>query len=377
MKTLYLTLLSCFIFFSTHGQQTITQSIEHDGLNRTYITYIPAMYDGTEAVPVVFNFHGYTSNASDQMFYGDFRSIADTAGFIVVHPEGTLLNGSSHWNVGGWTLESTVDDVGFTSAMLDELNAEFNIDLTRIYSTGMSNGGYMSFLLACQLSDRFAAVASVTGSMTPETYDACDGEHPTPILQMHGNIDGVVPYAGAQWTKSIDDVIEYWIEFNNCDETAVEKDIPDVDLNDGSTAKHFVYSHPSNGVTVEHIRIDGGRHTWPGTTANFPGTNQDFNASEEIWQFFLRYDINGLIGTSSLQELENSSFSVFPNPVKDVLTIEHTSLKDTEFDLLDSNGRILTKGILDNTKNIVDLTGFDTGIYFIRIEGKVRKIIKQ
>ncbi len=91
---------------------TITRGLNHDGRDRTYILYVPDSYTGDDPAPVVFNFHGYTSNATEQMGYGDFRPIADTAGFIVVHPQGTLLDGSTHWNVGGWTLASTVDDVG-------------------------------------------------------------------------------------------------------------------------------------------------------------------------------------------------------------------------------------------------------------------------
>lgn len=96
------------------GQQTITKTIEHDGMNRSYIIYIPDTYSSSDTVPLLLNFHGYTSNANEQMVYGDFRSIADENGFIVVHPEGSLFNGATHWNVGGFTIGSTVDDVDFT-----------------------------------------------------------------------------------------------------------------------------------------------------------------------------------------------------------------------------------------------------------------------
>ena len=142
------------------------------------------------------------------MSYTNFNYISDTAGFIVVYPEGTLLQGSTHWNVGGWITGSTTDDVGFSISLLDSISNEYNIDATRVYSTGMSNGGYMSFLLACQMSDKIAAIASVTGSMTPQTYNVCNPQHPTPILQIHGTSDQTVPYLGdPTWTKSIDDIL--------------------------------------------------------------------------------------------------------------------------------------------------------------------------
>ncbi len=267
----------------------VNGSILHDNLQRSFILYVPESYTGNEAVPVVFNFHGYTSNAAEQMNYGDFRPIADTAGFLVIHPQGALLDGNTHWNVGGWTLASTIDDVGFTDALLDHLDENYNVDLTRVYSTGMSNGGYMSFLLACQLSSRITAIASVTGSMTPETYRDCDPQHPTPILQIHGTNDNVVPYNGGAWTRSIDDVLAYWTDFNNCTSTAATRDLSNTSTADGSTVDHVNYDCSASETSVEHYKVSGGGHTWPGTVLSGPGTNQDMDASAEIWKFFSRY----------------------------------------------------------------------------------------
>ena len=173
--------------FPISAQQTINGSITHDGIQRDYILYIPEIYDGSTAVPLVLNFHGFGSSASQQMFYGDFRDIADTEGFLLVHPEGTSSIGDQFWNVGfPGNSSSTIDDVGFTEALIDELATLYAIDLDRVYATGMSNGGFMSFLLACQLSEKIAAVASVTGSMTQDTFDDCNAQHPTPVLQIHG-----------------------------------------------------------------------------------------------------------------------------------------------------------------------------------------------
>jgi len=272
----------------------IDGSLFHDGLNRSYILYVPENYTGDEVVPLVLNFHGYTSNAKDQMGYGDFRPIADQEGFIIVHPQGSLLEGETHFNVGGWTLESTVDDVGFTASMLDKLEEEYNIDPKRIYSTGMSNGGYMSFLLACQLSERIAAIASVTGSMTPQTFNFCDPKHPMPIMQIHGTQDAVVPYGGANWSKPISEVLNYWVEFNACSISAQLTDLPDHNLEDGSTVQRQEYGDCKNNAQTIHYRIDKGGHTWAGSSFWVPKTNYDMNASEVIWAFFAQYDLDGL-----------------------------------------------------------------------------------
>ena len=177
MKTISTLLLLLGFILVLPAQQTITATIEHDGLEREYILYVPAAYSPDEAVPLVLNFHGYTSNATEQMFYGNFRPLANVHNFLIVHPEGTDDDsGNAHWNV-GWG-GSTVDDVGFTAALLDTLEAAYNINTDRIYSTGMSNGGFMSYQLACAMSDRIAAIASVTGSMNPGQSEACQANRP-------------------------------------------------------------------------------------------------------------------------------------------------------------------------------------------------------
>ena len=106
-------IISCF---NGYSQQTLNQSIIHDNLQRDYIIYIPSVYNVSDPIPLVFCFHGYGGNANSILSYTSFNSISDTAGFIVVYPQGTLLQGTPHWNVGGWTLGSNIDDVGFSLA---------------------------------------------------------------------------------------------------------------------------------------------------------------------------------------------------------------------------------------------------------------------
>ena len=281
------------------SQQTINGSIIHDNLQRDYILYVPALYNSTNPTPLVFNFHGYTSNAFDQMWYGDFRSIADTAGFIIAHPMGSLDNsGITHWNV-GWG-GSTVDDIGFTAALIDSLSANYNINQDRIYSTGMSNGGYFSYHLACNLSTKIAAIASVTGAMSQYTQTICNPSHPTPVMEIHGTADLTVPF------NDIISGLGYWRSYNNCNPIADTTIIPDLVLGDWSTVEHIVFDNGDNGVTTELFKVINGEHTWPGSNFSSGVTNYDINASAEIWRFFSKYDINGLINSSTfVAEIEN------------------------------------------------------------------------
>ena len=355
---------------TTNAQQTINGSISHDGIQRDYILYVPANYTGTASVPLLFNFHGYTSNANDQMWYGDFRSIADTAGFIVIHPEGTIDNtGTTHFNVGWGT--SSIDDVGFASALIDSISNQYNINLDRVYSTGMSNGGFMSFRLACELSDRIAGIASVTGSILPGTLSNCNALHSTPIMQIHGTSDGTVPYTGgAGWTEPITSLVDYWANYNNCTTPAQVENMPDINLGDGSTVEKQTFLNGDNCTEVIHYKIANGDHTWPGSIFNSPGTNYDINASIEIWNFLSQYDINGKMDCSNVgigEKTSTISLSVYPNPAINKLQIE--GLKDLKnlqkLIITDLSGAVLLS--TEKVDNGVDISELSNGLYIANI----------
>ena len=369
--TVLLLLLGCT--FSSFSQQTINASISHDGIQRDYILYIPELYDGSTAVPLVLNFHGYGSNAAQQMFYGDFRDIADTEGFLLVHPEGTTFIGDQFWNVGFPGLSSNIDDVGFTEALIDELATLYAIDLDRVYATGMSNGGFMSFLLACQLSEKIAAVASVTGSMTQDTFDDCNAQHPTPVLQIHGTDDGVVLYNGNNLSIPIADVISYWVDYNNCETTPTTTTLPDVDVSDGSTVEHSVYEDGDNGITTEHMKVIGGGHTWPGSILNTSGTNQDIDASMEIWLFFSRYDINGPL---SVNEFDNIQVNIYPNPTQSKINLSLNFSKEVHYKLFSPLGKQLMDGIITSSNQEIDISHLPSNIYFLKVGNQFHKVLK-
>ena len=368
-------LLSLFfsglVLFPSQAQQTITASITHDAIQRDYILYVPANYTGASSVPLLFNFHGYTSNANDQMWYGDFRSISDTAGFIIVHPQGTIDgNGATHFNV-GWGA-SSVDDVSFTGALIDSLSSEYNINLDRVYSTGMSNGGFMSFLLACELSDRIAGIASVTGSIVPFTLTTCNALHPTPVMQIHGTTDGTVPYTGGiGWSEPITSLMDYWANYNNCTLTPVIENMPDINAGDGSTVEKYSYLSGDSCVEVIHYKITNGDHTWPGTIFNSAGTNYDIDASVEIWNFLSKYDINGLIDCGIVgldEEVIHPELIVYPNPAFEYIQIKGLEGLGHSYkvSISDLSGTLISDKV--NAANQLDISELANGIYLVHIE---------
>lgn len=366
-------ILAGLVFMSTQvwAQQTINGTIMHDGEERDYILYVPDIYNPANPTPLVFNLHGYTSNAEQQMLYGTFTSIADTAGFLVVHPNGLLDNtGTTHWNSGWGT---GVDDVGFLSALIDSLAADYTINLNRVYSTGMSNGGFMSYHLACELSHRIAAIASVTGTMAINSTNTCGASHPTPVMEIHGTADPTVPYDGNASMTPIPMVLLHWVQFNNCSPDPVVTPVPDVNTIDGCTAEHLLYPGGDNGVEVEHYKIIDGGHTWPGAILPIGVTNYDFDASEVIWQFFNQYDINGRI-VGIQDEINEVGLNLFPNPGNGLTTLQldQAASENLLVEVYDNKGVVVAAYhmVAGSNKLMLSIESEHSGIYLIRISGK-------
>jgi len=370
---IFITFILLIIATFSFGQQTISGTLMHGGLQRSYILYVPAIYNAANPAPLVFNFHGLTSSATAQIFYGEFRPIADTAGFLLVVPQGTLnIQGDTYWNAG---FGGGVDDVGFTEALLDDISLTYNVNQEMVYSTGMSNGGYMSYHLACSLSERFAAIASVTGAMTKGSPLSCSPQHPTPIMEIHGDADAIVPYLGNAVSESTQAGLDYWINFNNTNAAPPVVTLPNTNTTDNSTVEHHVYAGGDNCVDVEHYKILNGGHTWPGAPVNIGSgeTNHDINASLLIWEFFLKYDINGKIGciTTEVNDIDTevSEMSVYPNPTSNFLTLKWNESKEvTTIRIKDVLGKeVFSVPVNGRTQLTISTKKLKKGIYFSQI----------
>lgn len=335
--------------------------------------YLPNVYDGTKPVPLVLNFHGYTSNAAQQQIYSNFMAIADTANFIIAHPEGSTILGSQFWNTG---LFSSPDDILFTNDLISFLMAKYNVDFSRIYSCGMSNGGIMSYYLACNLPNRIAAIASVTGSMFNGWYTACDPGRPMPVMEIHGTADGVVPYNGSNDFSPIDSVVKKWVTNNSCN-PAITFSVADVNLSDNSYVLNYRYTGGLMGSSVELYKVFGGGHAWPGSIPLFPNTNLDFNATVEIWRFFRQYRLTQFIADAGIEKTElRNELVVFPNPSADRIFVKGVDA-DCKYKIFGVDGKEL---LTQTGENEINISGLTVGIYFLYVlinEHKaVFKIIK-
>lgn len=378
MKSILLVVFAFCFSVCTFGQTTVSGTISHSTGTRAYQLYVPGIYDGSTSVPLVLNLHGYGSSNTQQMFYGDFKSIADTANFLILAPQG--LNdgtGTPHWNANWGT---GVDDISFLSDLIDSISTDYNINAGRVYSTGMSNGGFMSFTLAGQLSDKITAVASVTGTMSALQIPQNTVVNPMPIMQIHGTADGTVNYNGDQYFLSVDSVLNYWVAHNNCNPVPMITSVPDINTSDGCTAELYSFTGGDLGAEVLHYKITNGGHTWPGSSVTIGTTNQDFDASVEIWKFFSQYEKANLTGVSNKEEADWVEL-LGGNPLSDLMQLNFNSNQEVLVELLDLNGKVLFKSSVQGRTSI-STESFASGMYILNCRSAnlvayTRKLIKQ
>jgi len=368
-------LISIFILFSAglYAQQEFDRTISHDGLIREYHLYIPAIYHGNVAVPLLFNLHGMGSNNLQQGVYAYFNDIADTANFIICLPNGTYIDSSTRfWNAGFTSY--AVDDIGFLMALADTLYKQYNIDPSRVYFTGMSNGGFMSHTIACTCSDKVAAVASVAGCMSISQYNSCSPVRPVPVMEIHGDADNIVPFYGNAinylgFSLAIvptDTLIKSWKNHNSCTGNPVVTALPDINSGDGSTATRYDFTCQS-GTSVVLYKIAGGGHTWPGAFA-MPAngtTNRDFNACIEIWKFLRQYrNLQSVIG---IEVEKNTGAVIYPNPCSNFVQVSFGKGSSGNFFVLTNrDGEAVRCGYIENNGQI--FTGdLPQGLYILTL----------
>lgn len=278
------------------------ETLMFDGLTRSYYLHLPSQARGQARRPVVLVLHGGGKADGDELAkYTSFDEIADREGFLAVFPNGV----EAQWNDGrGQTYRkadnTNVDDVGYLSALIDHLISRYNGDPSRVYVTGLSNGGHMALRLGCEISSKLAAIAPVIGSIPKKIFVQCRPDSPLPVLLMNGTDDPLVPWNGGHirfFRKTMGEVvsaeqtIQFWVKRDGCDPQPQDETLPDNEPGDGSVVKVYRYSNAAGTCDVRLYAVEGGGHNLPGSdiperrfiTGN---KNMDIDGAEVIWRFF-------------------------------------------------------------------------------------------
>lgn len=306
--------LFAFLFITlTSNAQLTSETIDVAGVQRSFYQYLPTGFNSSEVLPVVVVLHGIGDNAQNMSGVG-FNQIADTARFIPVYLQGEQ-NGFSQnsWNNGTW-LGSSANDILFISSVIDRLEDSIDVDLSRVYITGFSMGGIMSYTACSQLSDRIAAMASFSGTMSQQEISASGQSFPVPTMHVHGTADTQVPYDGNPLPSLslVNETMDKNKSLNNWGGDSTIYLLPD-NVADGITFEKIVYNTTTELELWKMIDAD---HIWPYQPAN------DTSAIYAAWYFF-RDKVHPNPSTSSLnEEFKTFDLQIYPNPVEDQLHLK-------------------------------------------------------
>lgn len=270
-----------------------TDKISVGGTERSYILHVPESLPAGKSVPLVLVFHGGGGHAATMPKFTGFDQQADRAGFIVAYPEG--LN--THWSDTRGL--SPADDVGFIRALVAEVERSHSIDPKRVYATGISNGGFFSNRLACDLTDKIAAIASVAATMPETLMPVCKPSRPISVMFIHGTKDPLVPIEGGAvahthgMAVSLQQASEFWRSHDMTSPKAVIENLPDT-AHDGTSVHRESYGGGKQGTEVVVYTIANGGHTWPGGPQYLPSllvgkASRNLDATSVIWEFFSKH----------------------------------------------------------------------------------------
>ena len=381
MKKAFTLLFLAIMALSLNAQTTKTMT--WDGVERQYIEYVPSSYSASQPAAVMFLLHGMGDTMNNMFQATQIQNVAEQQGWIVLCPQALDFTyeipglGSQDfgacWNVGSTisvdfssmgiplsfdvTVNEDADDEGFLMAMLEATKTEYNVDQDKVFFAGFSLGGFMSHRMAINHGDVINAIAAVSGvigndltSLTPVAN--------VNVLQFFGTTDEMITYDGGMISLQslglynlglpVEETVEYWRSFNQCDATPVVMQYPDTQ-NDGLNFELYTYLNGNNDSRVAFIKVYNGLHTW------YSGSNSDIDYNTEIVKFF-----NNTMDIDGVEEATSNTLSIYPNPANDVINVG----EDVVY-IYDLCGKLVMKG-----SGSLDVTSLSEGMYFV-ISGNV------
>lgn len=281
---------------SEGNQYRFNQQIVVDGLERTYLLNLPPNYYDASDFSLVIALHGGGGSGAQFESSSLLTDKANAAKFIVVYPDGVKSNlGVRTWNAGNccaFARDHNINDVEFISRLIDYLVAHYKINPKKVYATGHSNGGMLTYRLACELSGKIAAFAPNAATMV--LTEPCNAARAVPILHMHSALDENVPYTGGvgvgpsgNYNPPVDSVLNIFQQKDQCADAARV-------MVDDSHYRFTKWSACNNNVSIRFYLTKDGGHAWPGGlpgSANADTPSTAINANDLLWEFFQQYQL--------------------------------------------------------------------------------------
>ena len=385
MKKAFFLYLFAAIALSLNAQtmKTITWS----GQQREYLEFVTTTYSNDTPAPVLFMLHGMGDQANDFFQATQIQSIAEQKGWIVICPQALAFNlqtpiGSQNfgtcWNAGSTVtvtmsiygipfdydvvVNGTVDDEGFLMATLETLGEEYNLDSDSLFFAGFSLGGFMSHRMAIQHGDIINSIAAVSGLVGNDMAPLTPVDNVN-ILQIFGTADEMVSYDSALIDLQsygfcatglpVEETVEYWRAFNQCDEEALVEQYPDTH-NDSLTFEMYSYLNGINDTRVAFIKVYNGKHNW------YSGNTHDIDYNTEIIKFF-----TNTIDVTDVAEASHEVLNVYPNPANDFIIVGKETVS-----VYDLCGKLVKKG-----SGRIDVSSLPEGMYFVKSKDDCSKLI--
>jgi polyhydroxybutyrate depolymerase len=279
--------------------QLVSQRIRVGRMDRRFLIYIPSTYGAEHPLPLVLAFHGGGGTAERMAARTAIHVLAQEEEFIAVYPQGTGFRPrrGATWNAGGDPPQGSaerrrIDDVGFVRQLVAQVTSLYAVDKSHIYAMGLSKGGMLAYYLACRLSDTIAAIGVVAGTMTATR---CKPSSKVAIMHIHGTVDQNVPFEGGRGARTAPGAhwppvargLEYWRRHNGCEPT------PRL-VQQRYTMKCWQYDAPGTGADVRFCLIEGGGHSWPGSSNQSGKRREDLSGdipwvTRALWDFFVKH----------------------------------------------------------------------------------------
>ena len=360
---------TCTINCQDPGYRLMTQVIDGETITREYIIHVPSGYQEGDNLPLVIVYHGFGGCAyymSDET--GGLNDLADEENFFVAYPQAAYRpeKEDTYWEPGFNGGESIyLDDIFFSEQLIGHIDEEFSLDLSKVYAAGYSNGGMLTYSLACLRGDLFGGVCVMSGALL-DGMDSCDPTEPVPMIIFHGAGDGVLPYDGDENYASIPEVVSLWVNHFQIPTSTLTS----TELNGGNVVHDSYHGGTNNTCLSLYTVIE--EYGFPGDHVWFSQDMDGVPPNEVMWDFFT--DECG--GIDGIFQEGQEAVQAYPVPFEDQLFLGNVGVSSATFHMHDLQGVLVRTGCVGPDGSIHGLGDLPSGCYLLRTAGSVLKVVK-